>query len=485
MNQDKEKFQLKNWELVSINPNNNNWDWKDYFSLWAVKLQSVIGFSLIGSIYLLYDINSIVVFSGCLFATVLVYFFCNIIGKISQISGLSFPVILRLSMGFNGARYVGMIRGLVGIFMFGVQSFFISRSFGYLLRIFIYKFDNQLLNHEILLIFFFGMNLLDWISILLTLSLQFFLFSKGLDLNRIFIKFSALFVYIGLAVFLIIIISEHLNDLINSLKLNVFTQNVISKKNIFPFISISGTMFAYFSIVILNYGDFSRYAKNIGEMKRGNLSLILNLILFSIFSLLIILGSDIILTKNAIQVERLLTNPTDIIGKIDNDFLTIVSLFFIITASLSTNLIANYIPSQNALINFSPNKLNLKKSGIIILIIALFVGMFWLSLFNQNVVMASFNTVAAFFGPIFGVIISDYYFIKKGNINHKELFYPKATTEYIYSYGWNYKALYSVTIGFIFSASTIWNVNLISFQSFSWIIGFFISFILYLLLKIK
>jgi len=485
VNQDKEKFQLKNWELVSINPNNKNWDWKDYFSLWAVKLQSVIGFSLIGSIYLLYDINSIVVFSGCLFATVLVYFFCNIIGKISQISGLSFPVILRLSMGFNGARYVGMIRGLVGIFMFGVQSFFISRSFGYLLRIFIYKFDNQLLNHEILLIFFFGMNLLDWISILLTLSLQFFLFSKGLDLNRIFIKFSALFVYIGLAVFLIIIISEHLNDLINSLKLNVLTQNVISKKNIFPFISISGTMFAYFSIVILNYGDFSRYAKNIGEMKKGNLSLILNLILFSIFSLLIILGSDIILTKNAIQVERLLTNPTDIIGKIDNDFLTIVSLFFIITASLSTNLIANYIPSQNALINFSPNKLNLKKSGIIILIIALFVGMFWLSLFNQNVVMASFNTVAAFFGPIFGVIISDYYFIKKGNINHKELFYPKATTEYIYSYGWNYKALYSVTIGFIFSASTIWNVNLISFQSFSWIIGFFISFILYLLLKIK
>ena len=485
MNQQIEKFQLKNWELVSINPNNKNWYWPDYFCFWAVSIQSIIGFSLIGSIYLLYDLNSIIVFSACLFATILIYFFSNIIGKISQTSGLSFPVILRLSMGFNGARYIGMIRGLVGIFMFGVQTFFISKSIGYLIRIFIHNFDNQLLNHEMLLIFFFGMNLIDWISILLTLLLQFFLFSKGPDINRAFIKFSALFVYLGLIVFLIIIVSEHLNDLINSLELTIITQDIVSRKNIFPFMSITGTMFAFFSILLLNYGDFSRYANSVGEMKKGNLSLILNLILFSIFSIIIILGSDIILTKNAIQVEKLLTNPTDIIGKFDNDFLTVISLFFILTASLSSNLIANYIPSQNSLINFFPNVLNLKKAGIIIFILSLIIGMLWLSLFSKNFIISSINTIAAFFGPIFGVIISDYYFIKKGNINHKELFYPKETTEYIFSGGWNYKALYSIIIGFVFSASTIWNVNLTLFQSFSWIIGFVVSFVLYYLLKNK
>jgi len=485
VNQQIEKFQLKNWELVSINPNNKNWYWPDYFCFWAVSIQSIIGFSLIGSIYLLYDLNSIIVFSACLFATILIYFFSNIIGKISQTSGLSFPVILRLSMGFNGARYIGMIRGLVGIFMFGVQTFFISKSIGYLIRIFIHNFDNQLLNHEMLLIFFFGMNLIDWISILLTLLLQFFLFSKGPDINRAFIKFSALFVYLGLIVFLIIIVSEHLNDLINSLELTIITQDIVSRKNIFPFMSITGTMFAFFSILLLNYGDFSRYANSVGEMKKGNLSLILNLILFSIFSIIIILGSDIILTKNAIQVEKLLTNPTDIIGKFDNDFLTVISLFFILTASLSSNLIANYIPSQNSLINFFPNVLNLKKAGIIIFILSLIIGMLWLSLFSKNFIISSINTIAAFFGPIFGVIISDYYFIKKGNINHKELFYPKETTEYIFSGGWNYKALYSIIIGFVFSASTIWNVNLTLFQSFSWIIGFVVSFVLYYLLKNK
>ena len=168
MIQQKEKFQIRNWELVSINPNNRNWTWANYFNLWAVNTQSIIGFSLVASLYILYDLNSFAVLTGCLIAGLLVYFFANLIGKTSQNSGLSFPVILRLSMGFNGARYVGMLRGLVGIFMFGVQTFFISKSLGYLIRIFIYEIETQILYNEILLFFFFGMNLIDWVSLIIT-----------------------------------------------------------------------------------------------------------------------------------------------------------------------------------------------------------------------------------------------------------------------------------------------------------------------------
>ena len=59
-------------------------------------------------------------------------------------------------------------------------------------------------------------------------------------------------------------------------------------------------MFAYFSIVIVNFGDFSRYVKTDGELNKGNLSLILNLILFSFFSISIVLGVDVILVKKMI-----------------------------------------------------------------------------------------------------------------------------------------------------------------------------------------
>ncbi len=485
MNRQIEKFQLKNWELVSINPNNKNWDWTDYFNYWAVSVQSVIGFSLIASLYLLYDLNSLAVTTGCLFAAFLVYLFSNLIGKISQISGLSFPVILRLSMGFNGARYIGMIRGIVGIFMFGVQTFFISKSIGYLIRIFIYETDQSLISNEILLIFFFGLNLIDWFSLILTLLFQFYLFSKGHEINRFLIKFAAIFVYLGLIIFLIIIVSENLNALINSFQLSTETYNFIAKKNIFPIISITGTMFAYFSILLLSYGDFSRSAKSITEMKKGNLSLVLNLIIFSFFSVLIVLGSEIILTKNGIQLSKLLTNPNDIIGKFNNNYLTVIALIFIIVSSISTNLIANYIPSQNTLINFLPKSLTLKKSGLVIIIFGLLIGMFWLSIFSQKVILNIFDVLAAIFGPIFGLIIADFYLVKKQKIIHKELFYPNENTEYIYSNGWNYKGLYSLIIGFIFSSSTILNVSLISFQSFSWIFGAFISFVMYYLINKK
>ena len=485
MNQEKEKFQLRNWELVSINPNNRNWVWSDYFNYWAVTTQSVIGFSLIASFYLLYDLNSIIVFSGCLISTFLVSILANMIGKTSQNTGLPFPVILRLSMGFNGARYIGMLRGLIGIFMFGIQTFFISKSIGYIIRIILYQIDNQILSNEYLLMFFYGLNILDWFSLFITLLFQLYLFTKGPETNRIFIKFSAIFVYFGFTIFFIMIISENYNELVNSLLLSTNIENAISKKNILPLFYVTGTMFSYFSIIILNFGDFSRYAKNINEMKIGNFSLIINLIIFSCFAFLLTIGSDIILTKNSISVDKLLTNPNDIIAKFDNGVLTVFSLLFVLISMFSTNLIANYIPSQNGLINFLPNSLTLNKAGYIIIFLGLIVGGLWLSIFSQPNILFIFDNIIAFFGPIFGVVIADYYYVKHQKINHKELFYPKDETEYVYSAGWNLKAIFSIVIGFIFSASPIWNPNISFLESFGWIIGAFISFLLYFLLNKK
>ena len=149
---------------------------------------------------------------------------------------------------------------------------------------------------------------------------------------------------------------------------------------------------------------------------------------------------------------------------------------------ISTNLIANYIPSQNALINFLPNSLSIRKASYVVIFLGLVVGGFWLSIFSQPSIILIFDNLSAFFGPIFGIVIADYYYVKKQKINHKELFYPKENSEYIYSSGWNHKAIFSLIIGFIFSASTIWNVNLSALESFGWIIGALISFILYMLL---
>ena len=484
MIQQKQKNSLLNWELVSINPNEKNWNWKDLFCFWGNSTQSVIGFSLIASLYLVYNINFFTVVFGFIIAAVLVFIFAMLIGKPSQKHGLPFPVILRTSMGINGARYIAMLRGIVGIFMFGVQTFFISKSIGYLIRISLYIFDKNILQNDFFLVFFMGMNIIDGISFLITFLIQYLLFSKGQKIHKTFINFSAIFVYFGLSLFLFIIVVENFEELKNSLFLSLNYEGFFSKKNIYPLISVAGTLFAYFSIVLVNFGDYSRYVKNEKDLSLGNFSLLFNLILISLFSILIVLGSDIILTKKMIEVNQLLTNPTDIIGKFDNTFLTIVALFFILFASTSTNLIANYIPSQNTLINLSPTNLSPKSSGLIIISFGFFVGLFWTPVLSQIGILSFIDTFGAFFGPFFGIMIFDFYFIKKGNLINKDIYSLESNGAYYFSGGWHIKGIYSLFIGFIFSSSTIWNSNLMFLQPFSWIIGAIVAgFTYYLLAK--
>ena len=69
MIQDKPKNNLINWEIVSVNPNDKKWNWKDIFCFWGNNIQSIIAFSLITSLYLVYDLNITVVFLGSLIAS--------------------------------------------------------------------------------------------------------------------------------------------------------------------------------------------------------------------------------------------------------------------------------------------------------------------------------------------------------------------------------------------------------------------------------
>ena len=485
MNQNKSKNNLLNWELVSVNPNDKNWDWKDLFCFWGNNIQSVIGFSLIASLYLVYELNVFVVLFGTLIASVFIYFFANLIGKPSQKYGLPFLVILRSSLGVKGAKYVGLFRGLVGIFMFGIQTYFLSRLFSFLIRILIFSFDSTFLDHDIFLTFLLGLNIIDWVSFVFTIILQAFLFSKSHQFNRSIIRFSAVIVYSGMLIFFLVVFLYDVK-VVSTAFADIFSiNNLFDKGNLAPLITVAGTVFAYFSIVIVNYGDFSRYVKNENELKKGNLSLILNLLFFSFFAVFIVIGADIFLNKNLENMERILTNPTDIIGKINNTELTVVVLFFIIFSSASTNLIANYIPAQNTLLNLMPMKLNLKTSAVIITVLGFIIGIFWLPLLSQIGILAFVDTFGAFFGPVFGVMVIDYYLIKKTNLDNKDIFSLESDSLYFYSNGWHIKAIYSLVLGFIFAASTIWNVNLMNFHSYSWMTGAFISSLTYYLLVNK
>ena len=482
MSQNKVSKKIINWELVAINPTNKNWDWKDLFCFWGVNVQSIIGFSLIASLYIMYNLNSFVVFFGSILGSLLVYFFSNLIGKPSQKYGLPFATLLRSSLGYSGAKFFGFVRSLVGIFMFGIQTYFLSKAIGYLIRILFFSIDNSILDKEIFLIFLLGLNIIDWSSLVICIIIQIYIFSKGMLYNRKIINFSAILVYSGLLFFFFVILLSDVKLTARYFVEILNFENFLNYNNIAPTITVAGTVFAYFSIIIISLGDFTRYMKNEKELKNGNFSLLLNLVLFSIFAVFIVAGSDFFLNQKFEDMERIFTNPTDIIGKFNNLQITVIVLFFITIASASTNLIANFIPSQYSLINFQPKKLNIKNVSYIIGLFGLIIGMLWPTLLSQIGILSFIDTFGCFFGPICGVMIVNYYFINKSNIDVKDIHLLSPNSSFYFSKGWHFKAIYSLAIGFIFASSTIWNSNLMFLQSYAWIIGTIVSGFLYYLL---
>ena len=209
------------------------------------------------------------------------------------------------------------------------------------------------------------------------------------------------------------------------------------------------------------------------------------MIIFSLFSFFIVVGSDFFLNQQFEDINRIYTNPTDIIGKFDNLTITTIVLLFIIIASASTNLVANFIPSQYSLINFVPENLSLKKASYVIAISGFVVGILWPTLLSQIGILSFIDTFSSFFGPIFGVMVVNYFILNNSTLETKGIHIIGIESPYCFSGGWHIKAIYSLFVGFIFSSSTIWNSNLMFLQSYAWIIGATISSLIFYLLAKK
>jgi NCS1 family nucleobase:cation symporter-1 len=129
-----------------------------------------------------------------------------------------------------------------------------------------------------------------------------------------------------------------------------------------------------------------------------------------------------------------------------------------------------------------PSILSLRSSSFIIAIIGFIISIFWLTFLSQIGILSFIDTFGAFFGPFFGIMIFDFYFIKKGELNNKDIYSLESNGAYYFSGGWHIKGVYSLFLGFIFSSSTIWNINLMFLQPFSWIIGAIVAGCTYYLL---
>jgi NCS1 family nucleobase:cation symporter-1 len=118
---------LYNHDLAPTAPEGRTWGVFSLFAMWMSDVHSVGGYTFAASLFFL-GLTGWQVLISMLIGITAVYFLVNLIGRPSLRYGIPFPVVARISFGVMGANLAAMVRGVVGIVWYGVQTYFASKA---------------------------------------------------------------------------------------------------------------------------------------------------------------------------------------------------------------------------------------------------------------------------------------------------------------------------------------------------------------------
>jgi len=410
---------LYNKDLAPTDKKKKNWGWFEIFNVWANDVQSLFGYTLAASLFLTYCLNGWAVFLAILLAGFFIMWLVTLSGKPSVKLGIPYPVFARASMGVIGANFPAMVRGIVAMFWYGAQTYFASTAVALLLK----ALSGANGGGDT----FLGMDGIDWISFIFVAGFQIYLFWQGIDLIRKFLNFAGPAVYAVMIILMLTIWVKAGGGLLSEVG-NIFSGVGSYEGGAFAaFLAIFGTMVAYFAAVVINFGDFARFVKNEKEMRKGNLwGLPGNIFLFSFIALMVTAGTVAVFGET-------LTNPTEMVARVGNLGLTIIAAFAFFAATIGINMVANFIPPAYDLANLIPSKINFRTGGLITSIVGFVIGAFWVSVISNIGMFPFVNTLGAILAPVYGIMIVDYYVIKKQRLDVNQLFSTKKGGKYYYN----------------------------------------------------
>jgi len=458
---------LYNEDLAPLKPEHRNWGAFEIFNVWSNDIQSLFGYTLAASLFLSYSLNGWAVMAAIIVAGIIVMYLVNLTGKPSVKYGIPFPVMVRASMGVRGANLPAMLRAIVGIFWYGVQTYFASTAVALLITALFGAGNGST---------FLGLSGVAWLSFVIVWLFQIAIFWQGIERIKHFLNWAGPLVYVVMVALMLVVWFQAGSELLPAIG-SIFSGNAAEgSSGIGAFMAIVGTMVAYFAAVVINFGDFTRFVKTERQMKLGNLlGLPLNVAFFSFIALIITAGT-LVLFGDA------LTNPADIVERVDSLPLTIVAALTFFAATVGINLVANFIPPAYDLANLFPSKISFKTGGLITAVIAFFVGALWISVISQIGVPGFVNALGAIVAPFYGIIVVDYYLIKRQQLDMQDLFSSDPSGAYYYVNGWNTRAMMAFGGAALFSLSTVLVPAFSSLGGFGWMIGAGLGGVFYFML---
>ncbi|MBN4048422.1 cytosine permease, partial [Flavobacteriaceae bacterium AH-315-O20] len=240
-------------------------------------------------------------------------------------------------------------------------------------------------------------------------------------------------------------------------------------------------MVGFWATMSISIADITRYASTQKDQIAGQLIGLPGTMMLYSFVGIFVTCAAVINFNDILIAEDAPWDPVTLIAKFKNPIVVIIAQIFMIIATLSTNIAANVIAPANAFSNLIPKTINFKMGGFITGILGILIAPWWL----LNEISGFLIFVSGLLGPVLGILITDYYLIRKKRIELAELYKEKG----IYSYnntGFNKAAMIALLVGVFLALIGFWVPALNFLYSLSWFTGFLIaSFIYYFLMKKK
>jgi nucleobase:cation symporter-1, NCS1 family len=464
---------LINEDLAPIPQHKRTWGTWNYAALWISMSLCIPTYTMASSM-----INQgmnwwqaiLTIFIGN--AIVLVPMLLN--GHAGAKFGIPFPVFARSSFGVRGANIPAMLRAIVACGWFGIQTWIGGASLYNLIRAWNPSLEQinttSLFPQTIPALCFFAFWLLNM-----------FIVYKGVESIRKLLVFKAIFLPLAaLALFAwAVIAAKGLGPILEEPSKFKTTSSFF--KFFFPALT---AVVGFWATLSLNIPDFTRYAKSQKAQIRGQaIGLPTSMTLFAFIGV-------VVTSATAIIYGTPEWDPVQLASKFENKIMVSFAMLGIIISTLATNIAANIVSPANDFSNLAPKKINFKIGGYITGVIGILIFPWKLMADPSGYIFRWLIAYSSLLGPIGGIMIADYYFIRKQNLNVDELYSHHG--QYSFRNGFNNAAIIALLIGILPNIpGFLLQIKLISANAFpkwisdlynyAWFVGFFVSGFVYMI----
>lgn len=391
--------------------------------------------------------------------------------------GIPFPVFCRASFGVLGSNLPAIMRAFVACGWFGIQTWIGGWA--------IYRLAEAVAPNLVHLPRVFpsglGLETGPFLCFMLFWLLNMYIVWKGMESIRFLENWGAPFliiVGIGLLVWAVVA-GGGLGPIFQ--RPARFANSAEFWKVFFPSLT---AMVGYWATLSLNIPDFTRFAKSQKDQMLGQaMGLPGTMTLYAFIGVAVTSATVAVFGKE-------IWNPTDLLAQFHSLPVVIISMLGLTVATLTTNLAANVVSPANDFSNLSPRRISFRMGGLITGILGIIIMPWKLIADPHGYIFKWLVGYSALLGPIGGILIADYFIIRKMNLDQVSLYQLQGS--YHYYKGFNLRALPALLLGILPSLpGFLMEIGVVSANSlpplfttlytFAWFVGFGVSFVAYLL----